>query len=158
MSLALRMLARDWRAGELRVLAMALVIAVAALTSVGFFADRVGQALVRDAHQLLGADLVLASDHPWQAQMEQDIRAHGLDAAAAVNFISMAFSGDNNQLSGVKGGTENDPLRGRLRTAAAPGLPDAPAEHGPRKGTVWLEERLRSPRRCAPGPRAPRWA
>jgi len=61
---SLRMLARDWRAGELQVLAAALVIAVASVTSVAFFADRVGQALVRDVHQLLGADLVLASDHP----------------------------------------------------------------------------------------------
>ena len=59
------MLQRDWRAGELRVLAMALVIAVAAITSVAFFADRIGQALARDAHQLLGADLVLAADLPW---------------------------------------------------------------------------------------------
>ena len=58
------MLARDWRAGELRVLAGALVIAVAAITSVAFFADRIAQGLARDAHQLLGADLVLASDHP----------------------------------------------------------------------------------------------
>jgi len=91
---ALRMLARDWRAGELRILAMALVIAVAAVTSVGFFADRVGKGLVRDAHQLLGADLVLASDHPWKAQMQEEIRARGLEAAAAVNFISMAFGGD----------------------------------------------------------------
>ena len=61
---ALRMLARDWRADELRVLAAALVIAVASVTSVAFFADRVSQALARDAHQLLGADLVLLSDHP----------------------------------------------------------------------------------------------
>ena len=142
MKQALRMLARDWRAGELRVLGMALVIAVASVTSVAFFADRVGQALVRDAHQLLGADLVLASDHPWKAQMEEDIRTHGLEAAAAANFISMAFGGDKSQLAGVKAVTENYPLRGRLRVAAAPGAPDAPAERGPRKGTVWLEERL----------------
>jgi putative ABC transport system permease protein len=136
------MLARDWRAGELRILAMALVIAVAALTSVAFFADRVGQALARDAHQLLGADLVLASDHPWKPQMQEEIRARGLEAAAAVNFISMAFGGDKSQLAGVKAVTENYPLRGRLRVAAAPGAPDAQAERGPRKGSVWLEERL----------------
>ena len=63
---AMRMLARDWRAGELRVLAAALVVAVASITSVAFFADRVSRALVRDAHQMLGADLVLVSDHRWQ--------------------------------------------------------------------------------------------
>jgi putative ABC transport system permease protein len=136
------MLARDWRAGELRVLAMALVIAVASVTSVAFFADRVGQALVRDAHQLLGADLVLVSDHPWREEVFQEIRGAGLQGAAALNFVSMAFAGDNSQLAGVKAVTENYPLRGRLRVAPAPGAADAPAEHGPRKGTVWLEERL----------------
>ena len=60
----MRMLRRDWRAGELRVLAAALFVAVASVTTVGFFADRVQKALAREAHQLLGADLVLVSDHP----------------------------------------------------------------------------------------------
>ncbi|HJV10687.1 MAG TPA: FtsX-like permease family protein [Burkholderiales bacterium] len=141
MKQALRMLARDWRAGELRVLAMALVIAVAAITSVAFFADRVGQALARDAHQLLGADLVLVSDHPWPRDSAGLIDRAGLARAEGVNFISMA-SGKESTLSGVKAVTENYPLRGRLRIAKAPGAPDAPAERGPAPGTVWLEERL----------------
>ncbi len=141
MKQALRMLARDWRAGELRVLAMALVIAVAAITSVAFFADRVGQALARDAHQLLGADLVLVSDHPWPRESAGLIDRAGLARAEGVNFISMA-SGKESALSGVKAVTENYPLRGRLRIAKAPGAPDAPAERGPAPGTVWLEERL----------------
>ena len=47
------MLARDWRAGELRVLAGALVIAVAAITSVAFFADRGAGALVEIAGRLV---------------------------------------------------------------------------------------------------------
>ena len=60
---ALRMTARDWRAGELRLLAVALVIAVAAVTSVGFLVDRIRLGLERDAAQLLAADLVLISDY-----------------------------------------------------------------------------------------------
>jgi putative ABC transport system permease protein len=139
---ATRMLARDWRAGELRVLAMALVIAVASITSVAFFADRVSQALVRDAHQLLGADLVLVSDHPWSPEVAATIEAQGLRSASALNFISMAFAGGRNQLAGVKAVTESYPLRGRLRVAPAPAAPDAPAERGPEKGTVWLDEQL----------------
>ena len=136
------MLVRDWRAGELRVLAAALVVAVASVTSVAFFADRVSQALVRDAHQLLGADLVLVSDHPWKEEIRSEMEVHGLQHAAAFNFISMAFAGERNQLAGVKAVTANYPLRGRLRVAAAPGAPDAPAERGPEKGTVWLDEQL----------------
>jgi putative ABC transport system permease protein len=139
---AARMLARDWRAGEVRVLAMALVIAVASTTSVAFFADRVSQALVRDAHQLLGADLVLVSDHPWSPEVAAAIEAQGLASAAALNFISMAFAGGRNQLAGIKAVTENYPLRGRLRIAPAPAVPDALAERGPEKGTVWLDEQL----------------
>ncbi len=138
---SLRMLARDWRAGELRVLAMALTIAVAAITSVAFFADRVGQGLARDAHQLLGADLVLRADHPWPRSAAEAIDRAGLQRAEALNFISMA-SGRESHLSGVKAVSENYPLRGRLRIAAAPGMPDAPAARGPAPGTVWLEERL----------------
>ena len=136
------MLARDWRAGELRVLAAALVIAVASVTSVAFFADRVGSGLARDAHQLLGADLVLISDHPWEGDVAEEIRRRGLERAAALNFMSMISAGEHSQLAGVKAVTPNYPLRGRLRTAPAPGTPDAPAQSGPQRGTVWLDERL----------------
>ncbi len=140
------MLARDWRADELRVLAAALVVAVASVTSVAFFADRVSRALVRDAHQLLGADLVLVSDHPWQPGAAEEIRRRGLERAEAVTFISMAQTGEGDaargQLAGVKAVTDNYPLRGKLRVAPAPNAPDAPAPTGPARGTVWIEERL----------------
>ena len=59
-----RMLRRDARAGELYLLVAALIVAVAALTAVGFFTDRVRQALEREANQLLGADMLLTADHP----------------------------------------------------------------------------------------------
>ena len=131
-----RMLARDWRAGELRVLAMALVVAVASITSVAFFADRVGRALVRDAHQLLGADLVLASDHPWQSGIADEIARRGLEQAQATTFISMAIAGEASVLAGVKAVSANYPLRGRLRIAPAVNAPDAPAQAGPAPGTV----------------------
>jgi putative ABC transport system permease protein len=141
MTRAWRMLRRDWRAGELGILAAALVIAVAAVTSVGFFADRVSQGLERDAHQLLGADVVLIADHPWSAGVLERVRRAGSEAQA-LNFVSMALAGGEAQLAGVKAVSENYPLRGRLRIAAAPGAPDEQAEHGPARGTVWLEERL----------------
>ena len=140
---SLRMLMRDWRAGELQVLAAALVVAVASVTSVAFFADRVGQALARDAHQLLGADLVLASDHPWDKAIGAQITQRGLARAEALNFISMASKGEGDarrsKLAGVKAVSDNYPLRGKLRTAPAPGAPDAPAARGPAPGSVWLD-------------------
>ncbi len=136
------MLARDWRAGELRVLALALVLAVAAVTSVGFFADRVRQALTRDAHQLLGGDVLLIADHPWGSEYRDEIARRGLARAETQTFVSMARSGDAAQLSGVKAVSEGFPLRGRLRTAPALNVPDAPAEGVPARGTAWVDERL----------------
>ena len=62
--LGLRMLMRDWRAGELRVLTAALVLAVASVGTVGFFADRVKAALADQANLLLGADLMISGDRP----------------------------------------------------------------------------------------------
>jgi putative ABC transport system permease protein len=139
---AWRMLVRDWRAGELAVLAIALVIAVASVTSVGFFADRVGRALERDAHQLLGADLVLVADHPWDKRIEARIVGAGARHAEALTFVSMALKGEANQLVGVKAVSEGYPLRGRLRIAAAPGARDEEARGVPEPGTAWVDERL----------------
>ena len=123
LKLAARMLLRDWRAGELRILALALVVAVASVTSVGFFGDRVRQALVRDAHQLLGADMVLTSDYPWDAAIRDEIVKRGLSQADVANFISMTRHGDAAQLTGMRAVSEGFPLRGRLRVASALNVP-----------------------------------
>ncbi len=142
LALPLRMLGRDWRAGELRILAAALVIAVASVTSVAFFADRVRQALLREAHQLLGADVVLTADHPWKSEIREEIARRGLRLAETTTFISMARFGEQAHLAGIKAVTDTYPLRGKLRTAPAPNMPDAQADGVPRPGTVWLDERL----------------
>ncbi len=123
------MTARDWRAGELRLLAAALVTAVAAVTSVGFLVDRIRLGLERDASQLLGADLVLSSDSPIDAALAGRARAAGLQTASTVVFPSMALSekdGDRNALAAVKAVSAGYPLRGRLRVSEAPGAADAP--------------------------------
>jgi putative ABC transport system permease protein len=49
LKLGWRTLLRDLRAGELRLLIVAVTLAVAALTAVGFFADRLKGGLQRDA-------------------------------------------------------------------------------------------------------------
>ena len=142
LKLALRMLLRDWRAGELRVLALALVIAVASVTSVGFFGDRVRQALVRDAHQLLGADLVMVADHPSRRDMRDEISRRGLAVAEAAAFVSMTRQGERAQLTGIKAVSEGFPLRGKLRVTSALNTPDRQADGVPERGAAWMDERL----------------
>jgi putative ABC transport system permease protein len=149
-ALPLTMLLRDWRAGELRVLALALVIAVASVTSVGFFADRVWQALTREANQMLGADVLLVSDRPFASELREEIPRRGLARAEGVSFVSMALAGAATQLAGVKAVSAGYPLRGKLRIA--PRLNAADAETGaiPPPGTVWLDERLSAALGVAP--------
>src|SRR4051812_50217251 len=105
------MLARDWRAGELRVLAAALVIAVASITGVSFFADRVSRGLARDATQLLGADLLLMSDHPWRAGIGDENARRGPARAPGGGFISMGVGGGPRPLARGEGGTGKQPPR-----------------------------------------------
>ena len=73
--LAFKQTWRDARAGDVLLLGLAIVIAVAALSTVGLLADRVGRALERDAAQMLGADLNLAiSLHGWGRTNQQSCR------------------------------------------------------------------------------------
>jgi len=137
-----RMLARDWRAGELRILALALVVAVASVTSVGFFADRVRQALAREAHQLMGADLVMSSDHAWPGAVREEIVRRGLALAENTGFVSMARRAGQAQLASIKAVSPGYPLRGKLRVAAKLNAPDAETDKVPRQGTVWVDERM----------------
>jgi putative ABC transport system permease protein len=145
------MLARDWRAGELTVLGVALMLAVAALTSVGFLSDRVEQALRLQSHQLLGGDLLLSADHPWPDEFRREAAARGLRLAESASFASMVSLGDASVLAEVKAVTEGYPLRGSLRTAPALNLPDAETRGVPQTGEAWGDERLAGSLNFPPG-------
>ncbi len=140
--LAWRMMLRDLHSGELHLLGLAIVIAVASLTSVGFLADRVGRALDREANQLLGGDLLLRADRPWPAHFGEEARARGLQTATTVLFTSMAGTAETVALTGVKVVEAGYPLRGTIRIAPGPNQADAAAERVPERGEVWLDERL----------------
>ena len=141
-----RTLWRDLRAGELRLLIVAVLLAVAALTAVGFFADRLKGGLTRDARQLLGGDAVLASDNPTPAAVVERARALGLQGASTYGFPTMARAGDAqggaSKLVALKAVTQGYPLRGSLLIASAPGAPGEPTRAVPAAGEVWVDASL----------------
>ncbi|MCO5120372.1 MAG: FtsX-like permease family protein [Burkholderiaceae bacterium] len=140
--LSLRLAWRDWRAGELNLLLGALVIAVAAIASVGFFVDRMELALERQASHLLGADLVLASDRPVDASPIGSAAA-GVSMTRTVVFPSMAAGADGVQLASVKAVGEGYPLRGRLLVRDGLGArADVEATGIPAPGEAWLDPQL----------------
>ncbi len=140
--LALRLLARDWRAGELTLIAVAVVVAVASVTTVGFFADRVHQALNRQANQLLGADLVISADRPLDAQFATEATRLGLQTTRMLRFPSMATGNGQNVLAEIKVVNPGYPQRGELRIADVLYGPDRRATSIPAAGSVWVDEKL----------------
>ena len=144
LSLALRLAARDWRAGELRLLLAALVLAVGAVTAVSLFVDRLQRALVAESATLLGADRVIDSSRAIPQRFRDLAAARGLALADLIRFPSMVFAAgaDRSRLASVKAVTEGYPLRGRLRVADEPFGSGRRTDGLPAQGEVWLESRL----------------
>ncbi len=138
----MRLLRREWRSGELKVLALAIVVAVAAVSAVGFFTDRIQRALVLQASELLGADLVISGDRPLPETYRRQAEALGLRISEQQVFPSMVMADADNALAMLKAVDEAFPLRGTLHIADAPFAPERKATAVPRPGTVWLEPRL----------------
>ena len=140
----LRALKRDWRSGELGLLALALLIAVTAVGSVGFLSDRVSAALDRSSAQMLGGDLVLRADEPVARETLDQAMALGLEASTYRTLSSMANSPGGMRLVSLKAVDASYPLRGELllRDDAVP--QGRPAASGPTPGTVWIDPQLTS--------------
>ncbi|MDH1558011.1 FtsX-like permease family protein [Pseudomonas sp. MDMC216] len=140
-SLAARQLLRDARAGELRVLFFALLVAVAASSAIGYFSARLNDAMLLRASEFLAADLRLSGSSPAsQEQIDAGLKL-GLDHAQAVEFSSVVAAQEGIQLASVKAANSLYPLRGELRSAAEPYAPEEVGS-GPRPGEVWAEARL----------------
>ncbi|MEI8324891.1 MAG: FtsX-like permease family protein [Betaproteobacteria bacterium] len=141
-----RSLWRDLRAGELRLLLVAVTLAVAALTAVGFFADRLNAGLQRDARQILGGDVVVSSDNPTPQAFIAKAQSLGLQAAINIGFPTMARStdaqGGASKLVALKAVADGYPLRGSLRVASLPNEPAQTTRDVPKHGQAWVDASL----------------
>lgn len=140
--LSLRLLLRDWRSGELRVLVAALLIAVTCVTSVSFFTSRIGQALKYQSSELLGADSRLVADHPLSSIALKLARENNLKTAETRTFRSMVIAGENPQLVEIKAAGTGYPLRGKLRIANDAFSQDMQTSDLPKSGEAWVDSRL----------------
>jgi putative ABC transport system permease protein len=146
LKLGWRTLLRDLRAGELRLLIVAVTLAVAALTAVGFFADRLKGGLQRDARQLLGGDAVLRSDGVTPAVFEAKARSLGLQVTSTVTFPTMGRAreeeGGASKLVAFKAVPEGYPLRGSMKVADTPEGTGRDTREIPAPGTAWADASL----------------
>src|ERR1700739_235847 len=125
--LSLGIVAREWRSGELGVLLLALTVAVAALTGVGFLVSRISAAVALQASTVLAADIRLGSPHSLTEPYFAEAHRRGLRAARSTHLLSVVFNGDAGQLTNLAAVTEGYPLRGRVLVASEPFAKGAPA-------------------------------
>jgi len=140
--LAVRQLRREWRSGELAVLIAALIVAVGALSSIGFATDRVRQGVERRAAESLAGDLVIRSRNEIPREFDARAEAAGLATARVVDFPSVVTTAERGQLAEVRAVNDGYPLRGRLEVATQAYGEATPTDELPGPGEVWAEPRL----------------
>ena len=140
LALAWRGLWRELKNGALTTMLLALLVAVASVTAVGFFTDRVDQAMRAQASEFLAADGRIASPQPLQEQLEQ-ARTLGLTTAQTLEFPTVLLAGEMTQLVSLKAAGEGYPLRGELSVQTQADAPAQVLRHAPAPGTLWLAPR-----------------
>ena len=139
--LAWRQLRRDIAAGDVRILVAALVLAVVAVTAVGFVTDRAERALALQANTLLGGDAVVRGDAPITGAIAEAARAPGLRSTQRVELSTMVRvgSGDDSrlQMGELHALGAGYPLRGTIRLLGNDGS-EHDATGVPEPGTLWL--------------------
>ncbi|MDD2659703.1 MAG: ABC transporter permease [Methylococcales bacterium] len=141
-NLALRMLWRDSRSGELTILILALIIAVTSSTAIAVFSDRLQRTMTDQAADFLAADLVIASPGPVPAGWLERAMQLNLTQARTLEFSSVLIEHDELLLAGIKAVSSAYPLRGFLKTTTGSYSDETIARNGPEKGTAWLEKRI----------------
>src|SRR6478752_2688294 len=142
LTLAMRTLLREWKSGELGVLVLAITVAVAALTGVGFLVDRIGIAVDNQAGEVLAADLVIESARPIDDQAMNEALRRGLQTARKTGLLSVVFNGDASQLTALRAVSAGYPLRGKVTVSNEPFGTATTAVGIPARGEVWPESRL----------------
>nr|MBX2885471.1 ABC transporter permease [Granulosicoccus sp.] len=110
-----RLMWREWKSGEFTVLLLALVVAIASHTAIGHFTDRISRAMITNANNLIGGDLVFSSSRPIDQAATEKAQNLGLNHTSTQRFHTVASAGDEILLVSVKSVGEHYPLKGSLR-------------------------------------------
>ena len=140
--LALRLLIRDGRSGELTILVMALMIAVTSSTAISLFADRLHRTMSTQAAEFLAADLVITSPALIPPLWITKAQSLGLNQARTAEFSTVLIENDELLLAGVKAVSNLYPLRGYLKTTQLDYSTESIKQHGPNQGEAWVDMRV----------------
>ena len=137
-----RMLWRDWRGGELTILAIGLIIAVTSITAVGFFTDRIERGLQMQSAELIAGDLVITSGRSDINDYITEARSNDFQVTTTQQFRSVVLANERLQLAEVKAVSDGYPLRGVVRISDTAFGDDEATTGIPAPGELWVEPRL----------------
>jgi putative ABC transport system permease protein len=143
--LAIRLLWRNWRSGELKILAGALVVAVAVVTAIAVFAERMDRSIQRQSNGYLAADRQISSRFPIPDQMYLAVADLPLETSHITEFASMVYADEDMVLASIKAVADGYPLRGNLEISSVPfgqGDDVRIAEGIPARGNAWVDSRV----------------
>src|SRR5690554_284875 len=144
--LAIRLLWRNWRGGEVKLLAAALMLAVAVVSGIAIFTDRLERTLVQETNMLLGADRILRSPQPHDPAWSVAADNAGISHTSAVRFNSMIYAGNNMYLGSVRAVSDGYPLRGQIDISSTPFATASEqiikVDGIPPPGEAWVDSRL----------------
>ena len=144
---------QDLRERNVKVMLMAMIIAVATVATINAFADHLQRTLMTSASAFLAADRQLNSrtnapiPDPWYAEAEKQ----GLQTGRMIEFGTMVFNESQFQLVAVKAIDNAYPLRGEIEWQADLESPRQVSSSGPQPGEVWLNPRLMRLLKLRPG-------
>jgi len=142
LGLAHKILWRDWKSGELNILLVSMLLAVATVTSISLFSSRIHNSIYEEASHLIAADAKVAGTltvpDPWRDKAEK----LGIKTANVIRFRGMTFSDEHMVLTQVKAVSENYPLKGTLSISGRPYEKSRKVASGPEPGEAWLAPRL----------------
>ena len=155
--LALKLLLRNWRSGELKLLAVSLVLAVAVLSGISIFSARLESTLLLQSNSILGADAVVSGSVPISQEWIDRATANKLQQSFSTSFMSVVYADDEMQMASIKAVDSYYPLRGQLEIShlvyAENAVDIQTASAGPAAGEVWVDSRLFSALKVALGDR-----
>ncbi len=142
MRLALRLLYREWRSGEISIMFVALIIAIAMSSGLSSISQRMQSGIEEHSRQFTAADSILRSREVIDPQWLHKARNMDLTYTRSVRFPSMLFNDTGQQLSLVKAIAFGYPLQGQLMIAQQLGGEQHASTTGPAPGEIWIDERL----------------
>jgi putative ABC transport system permease protein len=141
-NLAMRLLWRDSRSGELTILLLALIIAVTSSTAIALFSDRLQRTMTHQTAEFLAADLVVTSSEALPKDWAEQAAQRHLSRAQTVEFSSVLLEHEDMLFASIKAVTDNYPLRGQLKSTTTDYAEETANNQGPTPGTVWVEKRV----------------